>query len=324
MNLITVLIPCHNSEKYVNETINSLIKQTNKNFDVIFLDDFSTDMTRDIVNKYVKSNSNAVLLLNKKNKGISYNRNKLIKECKTPYFLFLDDDDQLRNTTIEKYYNILQQHPDLEIITSNSMLVLQMNKLKLCWKHIPVGQRKVNTGDAIDYITRNTAENWQHLISKKYFEKVNHWFLENTLFEDNGTIPYVIACCKKWYFLQDWTMKYFRRKERKDNIMAPKVLSAKYKFTLDCAVKQMKYLSKSFLSGKILSKQQGKEILQHTLYNLLVFIVAFNYKPKNPIFIETVNKVKKVYQDNSLILPKPNAMYKRIYYHRIKRTFFKK
>lgn len=324
MNKITVLIPCHNCVKYINETIDSLKKQTNKNFDVIFLDDFSSDETPNIVNEYVKTNPNAVLLRNEKNMGVAFNRNKLIKKCKTPYFLFLDDDDQLRDVCIEKYYNVLQQHPDLEVITSNSRLVLQRGKCKIWWNHIPVGQKKRNKGSAIDYIITNTAENWQHLISKDFFVKTNHWYLDGVLFEDNGTIPYVIACCKKWYFLQDWTMKYFRRSDRKDNIMAKGKLSSKYKFTLDCAVKQMEYSCQAFLSEKILSKEEGKEILQYILYNLLVFIVAFNYQPKNPIFVDAVNAVKKMYDKYSLALPKPNAFYKKIYYRKIKKAFFKK
>lgn len=324
MNLISVLIPVHNCKKYIRKTINSLEKQTNKNFNIIFLDDFSTDNTREIIAEYIKSNPNAILLKNSKNMGLSYNRNKLIKSCKTPYFVFLDDDDQLRKNCIETYYNILKKHPNLEIITSNARLVLQRGIFRLFWNHIPVGQKKTNKGNAIDYITTNTAENWQHLISKKYFEKVNHWYLSGVLFEDNGTVPYVIACCKKWYFLKDWTMKYFRRSGRKDNIMAKNKLAAKYKFTLECAYKQMKYSCDAFLSGRILSKKQGKEVLQHTLYNLLVFIVAFNYKPKNQEFINIVNKIKKMYQEYSLALPKPNAMYKRIYYKKIMKTFFKK
>ena len=105
---ISIIIPLFNSEKYVAKTIESLIIQTNKNFEIVLIDDGSTDnslkISLDLLrkSKFLESNIKSFI---QPNKGVSYARNKGIKESKGDYLVFLDGDDFLDSRLIETLYN---------------------------------------------------------------------------------------------------------------------------------------------------------------------------------------------------------------------------
>lgn len=100
--IISVIIPAYNEENYISRALNSLMAQTldKSFFELIIIDDNSTDKTREIVKKSLNgSNVNYKLLKNEKRRGVSYSRNAGLKEARGEYILFLDADD-----FISKYY----------------------------------------------------------------------------------------------------------------------------------------------------------------------------------------------------------------------------
>lgn len=89
--LVSVIIPCYNSEKYVEKSIRSAINQNYSNIEIIVIDDCSIDRTYNIV-KSIDSNK-IKLLRNNVNKGVSYSRNFGISIAKGEWIAFLDSDD---------------------------------------------------------------------------------------------------------------------------------------------------------------------------------------------------------------------------------------
>ena len=86
MNKITVVIPCYNAEQYIDKCVTSLLKQTNQNFDVIFIDDSSKDKTVEkLENIALNCNLNIRILKNEKNSGPAYSRNRGILSTSTEY-----------------------------------------------------------------------------------------------------------------------------------------------------------------------------------------------------------------------------------------------
>jgi len=79
-NLVSVIIPTYNVEKYIKQCINSVLAQTHKNLEIIIVDDCSADNTLKIVQSYADSRIN--ILINKENKGPSYSRNRAIEKAK--------------------------------------------------------------------------------------------------------------------------------------------------------------------------------------------------------------------------------------------------
>lgn len=90
---ISILIPTYNSEKYIRKCLNSVIKQTFYDIEIVCLDDCSKDSTYDILKEYANRDKRIRIYRNKVNKGIATNRNLLIKLCHGEYMFFLDSDD---------------------------------------------------------------------------------------------------------------------------------------------------------------------------------------------------------------------------------------
>ena len=97
-NKVTIIIPVYNSAAFIEETINSCLRQTYKAVEIIVIDDCSTDGTID----YLKNVNGITLYMNSENKGISKNLNFAVRECSGDYVIFLGHDDILPCTHVEK------------------------------------------------------------------------------------------------------------------------------------------------------------------------------------------------------------------------------
>lgn len=112
--LVSVIIPLYNKEKYIKRCIDSLVKQTYKNLQIIIVDDGSTDNSTDIISQY---KDERIELIQKKNEGVSLTRNRGIESSKGKYIAFVDADDYVSEDYI---YNLIQQYEtkDIQLATS--------------------------------------------------------------------------------------------------------------------------------------------------------------------------------------------------------------
>ncbi|WP_100400331.1 glycosyltransferase family 2 protein [Bacillus sp. FJAT-44742] len=92
-SLISVITPSFNSERFIKETIQSVKSQTYSNWEMIIVDDASTDKTREIIDEESKSEKRIKVLYLEKNSGPAVCRNKAIDMACGDYFAFLDSDD---------------------------------------------------------------------------------------------------------------------------------------------------------------------------------------------------------------------------------------
>lgn len=90
--LVSIIIPTYNSEKYISETISSILEQSYKNFELIVINDGSTDNTKDIIDIFCKQDDR-ITLINKNNSGVSDSRNKGLEQSIGEYISFVDSDD---------------------------------------------------------------------------------------------------------------------------------------------------------------------------------------------------------------------------------------
>ena len=103
---ISIVIPIYNSEKYLEECIESIIKQTYKNLEIILVNDGSTDNSAKICVEYSKKDTR-IVFVNKENSGVSDTRNSGIAKVSGKYLMFVDSDDILNNGYIEETYKYL-------------------------------------------------------------------------------------------------------------------------------------------------------------------------------------------------------------------------
>ena len=92
-NLVSIITPMYNSEKYIRMTIESAINQTYNDWEMIIVDDCSSDNSPEIVSEYIKYDSRIKYIRTDSNKGVSNARNIALKIAKGQFISFLDSDD---------------------------------------------------------------------------------------------------------------------------------------------------------------------------------------------------------------------------------------
>ena len=111
--LISIIVPCYNVEKYVEKCINSLINQTYSNIEIILVNDGSTDNTLNILKK-IKNKDDRIVLIDQPNTGLSGARNTGLKKSKGKIVSFVDSDDFVDKYFIEKLYvNMITNSADI-------------------------------------------------------------------------------------------------------------------------------------------------------------------------------------------------------------------
>ncbi|MDO4748245.1 MAG: glycosyltransferase family A protein [Eubacteriales bacterium] len=91
--LFSVLIPLYNAEKYIGECIDSVLAQTYKDFEIVIVDDGSTDRSSEIADKYAKDYSDNIRVKHKEKTGVVLTRRRLLQEAKGEYIVWIDSDD---------------------------------------------------------------------------------------------------------------------------------------------------------------------------------------------------------------------------------------
>lgn len=105
MPLISVLIPIYNVEPYIRECLESVLRQTYPNFEIIVVDDGSTDKSAQICKGYLKR-AKGFTLIEKENGGVSSARNRCIQEAHGEYYTFIDGDDTVDETYLSDLFTL--------------------------------------------------------------------------------------------------------------------------------------------------------------------------------------------------------------------------
>ena len=102
---LSVVIPVYNVQKYLHKCVDSILNQSIKNYEVILVDDGSSDQSPDICDVYAENNEN-VISLHKKNGGLSDARNFGVQHATADYIVFVDSDDFVDHNYLESLWNL--------------------------------------------------------------------------------------------------------------------------------------------------------------------------------------------------------------------------
>ena len=114
-DLVSVIIPVYNSEKFLEECLNSILTQSYRNIEIIAVDDGSTDTSSGILERY----SDKINIISQKNQGLVSALNLGISKMKGSWFKWFSPDDVMYSNTIETLIDEEKNHPDNTIIYSN-------------------------------------------------------------------------------------------------------------------------------------------------------------------------------------------------------------
>lgn len=129
--LISIVVTSYNYQEYLKDTINSVISQTFKNWEMIVIDDASTDCSLEIIKEFVNNDNRIKLIENKENLGLKKSMQKGVEAASGEWIAFLESDDMWREDYLEHKAAIIKEYPDLGLIFNDVELFGDERKIKL-------------------------------------------------------------------------------------------------------------------------------------------------------------------------------------------------
>lgn len=108
--LVSIIMPAYNCEEFIEQTINSVQNQSYTNWELIIVDDCSTDNTAEIIKKYASNDKRIRYFKNHQNSGAAISRNNAIEQATGRFFAFLDSDDLWRKDKLKKQIDFMQKN----------------------------------------------------------------------------------------------------------------------------------------------------------------------------------------------------------------------
>ena len=176
--LVSIIVPLYNQGIYMEDTITSVINQNYSNWELIIVNDGSTDDSYEVTTKLIAQYPNhKITLLTHENKGKTYTRNRGVESCRGEYICILDSDDQIASTYLETAVKTFADNPDVGWITPYTLqfgpTVNQLqynfkqdfiNMLTVCLAPVSAIYRKSMYDDINGYSEMFTREDWEFWI----------------------------------------------------------------------------------------------------------------------------------------------------------------
>ena len=210
MAKVSVVIPSYNKAEFLKETMDSLLCQTEKDFEIIIVEDGSTDNSPKILAEYAKKDSRIKLIF-QKNQGASIARNEGMKLASGEYLLFLDADDIFKPNLIETAYNKAKEK-DADICIFNAEIFDNTTGGKIDWElmkyeYIPNEEIfSYKTCPHIFEITTNWV--WNKLYKRSFIEKNKINFYNIIYTEDMCFSIWAYSVTNRITVIKDKLIKY--------------------------------------------------------------------------------------------------------------------
>lgn len=180
-DLITIVVPIYNTEKYLKKCIDSIISQTYKNIEIILVNDGSTDNSKKICEEYEKKDDR-IKLINKKNGGQGSAKNVGIDAATGNYIGFVDSDDYIDEDMFETLYNLcIKNEADISMVAFNKVIDGKVMKtIDFNGETIIFDKFNAIKELLLDREIKNYS--WNKLFKKEIYNDVR--FSENLKYED--------------------------------------------------------------------------------------------------------------------------------------------
>lgn len=211
---ISIIVPVYNVEEYLAKCLDSLIIQKPNNYEIIIVNDGSTDSSQSIIDKYKKNNSKLIKTFTKKNGGLSSARNYGLKKAEGEYIMFVDSDDYIDKDTIKILTDKINS-TKADIIMYG-MIKVKNDKLINCYTFEDTIEDKVKK-----YILAAPSA-----CAKIYTRKIfnNFSFIDGVYYEDLSFSPKLVSYTNKIEFINKPLYYYV---ERTESIMRKKEYNKK-------------------------------------------------------------------------------------------------
>lgn len=288
---ISVIIPVYNAEKYIRETLNSIINQSYKNWEIILVENGSEDKSPDIIREYEKKYPE-IRMIKGPGKGPGPARNRGLKLAKGDYIVFADADDYLPDTEIFRKYISIAEPTGADIVVSNYARLWE-DKILPASKHEAFALCSPSSEEfrfrgffsigTLSYV-------WCKFYRSEFLKKQQISFSENSYAEDKLFNMQCYICDAKYAFLED--VGYIYRKND---------MSVSWQYRPDSVENWFKlvYELKSWIEKKDKDPKEYTSLIGY----LLIFAAFFDGKMEymqHKKSLWAVRKVLKKYGSNPM------------------------
>lgn len=205
--LISVIVPAYNVEKYIKTCLDSLVSQTYPNFEIIVINDGSTDQTEEVLKDY--QSNHKIRVYSQKNSGISAARNQGIKLANGELICFIDSDDSVKSDFLEKLALPLLDDPIVDITVCS----YQEKFEKSIINHVLKNQKITGYQATKDFLIKQQDFNiliWNKLYRKSLFTDYHIEYPVGRIHEDNLTTYKLFFHAQKIAYIPDELYIYQR------------------------------------------------------------------------------------------------------------------
>lgn len=297
-DLISVIVPVYKVEKYLEKCIESIIKQTYTNLQIILVDDGSPDNCGKICDEYAKKDLR-IEVIHKANGGLSDARNVGISKAKGRYIGFVDSDDYIKEDMYEILLNLIKKY-DADGSICNLYDVIDGNE---CIRNKENGIREYSRLDILKEVLLDKniqSYAWNKLYEKELFDEIKYPIGKK--YEDIGTTFYLFEKCNKIVVTSEPEYYYLKRADSLVNNVTEstildytEIIIQRYLY-IKQNIKELRKYNNYYLAKTLITAHNDIENLENIsegmqqrykkLYELVLEIIKSNNKDIDELFSE--------------------------------------
>ena len=305
-DLISIIVPIYNVEKYLNKCIESIVNQTYENIEIILIDDGSNDNSGIICDEYAKKD-NRIIVVHKENGGVSSARNKGLKIAKGEWISFVDADDWIEQTFCQTLLNkVTQEQADIALCGYNRITDNRIEKINANNQEVFLNSNEY----LVKSLNPQTGFGFCHmkLIKKEVLKSIS--FNERIEVGEDALFNIQLSTyIKKAVFLKQPLYNY-----RINNQSVVKRYDENY---ANKYLKSMKIIEEYIWQEYNEENEENIEIKQNyynfVAYHIMLIIVNYRYHPDNKMCnAQRKNMLKEVINNDLFIIGLKKSNYNNI------------
>jgi glycosyltransferase involved in cell wall biosynthesis len=305
---ISVIVPVYNVEDYLPECIDSLLQQSGLCFEIILVDDGSTDNSRAIIDQFAKKD-NRIKVIHQGNSGASAARNTGMKLAQGEYIAFIDSDDWIKKNSLHELYCEAIKY-QVDVVMGNLLDPHQNRIIDGLFQPIPKEIRYIPFSGKEGFIRLSEANAfipmaWNYIYSRIFLEKIQARFEEGIIHEDELWSP-VILCQAPKMVITGTDFYYYRQTEK--SVMHTTNIQHRLKSLFRVTDKLMEFAGQFDFTSK-------DSELKNWLYAVIFrnYSMAFRMLPalKDVTYILPRHHLDRFWRDCWEMLPEPQKVCKK-------------
>ncbi|RED48939.1 glycosyltransferase family 2 protein [Seonamhaeicola aphaedonensis] len=218
---ISVVIPLYNKEKVIARTVATVLNQSFDNFELVIVDDGSSDHSLEIVKKI---EDNRIIIYEKENGGVSNARNYGVKRAKGEWIFLLDADDELYNNAFETLFNLVNKYEGKSVYIAN-FCVSKGDRLDVYCKERSEGVFKYGT--RVIWLNKVFSRTGNTLLNKNIFEDIGYFREDLSYYED---MEFILKYAMQYEFVYSPIPIFVYKKNNSDLSVNSRDLDKEYAY----------------------------------------------------------------------------------------------